>query len=81
MNISRTDSCQCQLFLASVKILKKGLYHRPSSQILIFSRNHNVSFLFKLFFNYLIFVVSITILFTESFATTIHDKVSSNLSR
>ena len=51
INISRRDSWQCQLFLASVNILKQELYHRHSSQILIISsRTHHVSFLFELFF-------------------------------
>ena len=75
INISRRDSCQSQLFLTSVKILKKELYHRFSSEILIMpSRTHHVSFLFKLIF-------LINILFTEFFVTTIHYKVLSNLSK
>ena len=42
-------------------MLKKELYHRSSCQILIISSTtHHVSFLFKLFFNYLIFTVEIT---------------------
>ena len=53
INISRRDSFQCQLFLTSNKILKKELYHTPSSQILIISsRTQQVLFLFKSFFNH-----------------------------
>ena len=53
INISRRGLCQYQLFLVSVKILKKELYHRSSSQILIIpSRIYHVSSLLKLFFQY-----------------------------
>ena len=53
INISRRGPCQYQLFLVSVKILKKELYHRSSSQILIIpSRIYHVSTLLKLFFQY-----------------------------
>ena len=44
----------CQHFLTSIKIFKKGLYHRPFSLILIISfRTHHVSSLLKLSFSWL----------------------------
>ena len=54
---SRSNKVQGYI-LASVKILKNELYHRPLSEILIVSSTtYHFSFLFKLFLNYLIFIV------------------------